>query len=546
MQRLDEMKDIRVKFESDWTAVQQYVAPSVYSWSDRDAIPSAPKRFASEPCKYMKTLVSGLIGYSISPSIKWFKLTLDSREALDRYGVKDWLEQCDQTAVDAFVRSNLYKEVSGFIEDAVVLGHGVMLIDEDLEENKIRYTHQRASEIYMDINGYGTVDTVFREYHLTLRQLAKLYGPENLAPVLRQDWEMKKNLGQKVNIVFAVYPREDYDGDAKDSKNMPWAAVTIDTMNQHVIQESGYKEFPYAVYEFKRVPGYPYSESISKDAMPDIRFLNVAKETSLKIAQTSAEPPMKASSNLKNISVVPKGLTLLDDPSDVIEPIKMGDNYPITLEVLQDLKQTIKDWFQVDFFLMLEAAENKQMTATEVMERQGEKAAVLSDLIVSMNDALSQIIKRTFDLLWDRGEIPPAPESLGGSGAKMKIDFDGPLSQAQKKYYSTGTITTALQAAAPIMQMFPNAGDYIDADILMKKTLENTGMPESVIREDKDVEKIRQQRQQAELQAQQAAQQQQMQESLMNNYDKLGTTPQNGSAIQQMNEQLSGALGMGQ
>lgn len=542
--RLDELKTTRQKFEGDWKDAQELIAPSVYSWSDLDAIPSAPKRFSSEPCKYMQTLVSGLVGYSISPSINWFSLAFEEKEFTDMYGAKDWLEDCELALVSEFNRSNLYNVVSKFVTDAMVLGHGVMLIEEDKTTGKLRFTHQRANEIYLDINAYGDVDTVFREYHLTVRQAVQLFGEDNVSSQVREDYKDPKKRGNKITVIFAVYPREEYNEEIKDAKNMPYAAVYIDSTNSHVMQISGFNEFPYSVYEFKPVTGYAYSESISKDALPDVRFLNVAKETSLKIAQTAAEPPMKASGHLKQISVVPRGLTLLESANDVLEPIRTGDNYPITLEVIQDIKNTVKEWFNVDFFLMLEAAQNKQMTATEVMEKQGEKAAILSDLIVSLNSALGQIIKRSFNLLLRSGKIPEAPQDLMERKALLKVEYEGPLAQAQKKYYSTGTIQQSLQAAAPIIQIFPESMDYIDADLLMKKTLESTGMPQSVIREDRDVEELRKERARAQAQAMQQQMQMQQAQSIMQNANKLNEPVQQGSVLDQMNQQAGEATGL--
>ena len=544
-ERLQEMKTIRAKFEPSWTEVQQYIAPSIYSWSDRDAIPETPKRFASTPCKYMKTLVSGIVGYSVSPSLKWFSLSLQDQKVLSSgYKVKDWLEQCDETMVAEFNRSNLYKSVSGFIEDAMVLGHGVMLIDEDTENGKLRFTHQRASEIYLDVDAHGKIDTVFREYRMNLRQIVQQFGEEALCEKMRDDYKDPKKRSQRYGLLFCVYPREEYNEELDDAKNKPYAAVYIDLENNHILSESGYNEFPYAVYEFKQIPGYAYSESLSKDALPDVKFLNIAKETSLKIAQTSAEPPMKASSHLKQISVVPRGLTLVEKPDDVLEPIKTGDNYPITLEVIQQIEQTVKDWFNVDFFLMLERQENKQMTATEVMERQGEKAAILADLIVSLNEALEQIIKRSFNILLRDGRISDIPEAIQNNRAAIKIEYDGPLAQAQKKYYSTGTIQQAVQAAGMVMQIFPESGDYVDSDILIKKTMENTGMPEDVIREDRDVQKIREQRAQQQQQMLQA----QQQAAVMNNLD-LQKAPEEGSILSDYingtNGQLAAGIGGG-
>lgn len=544
--RLNDMKNIRIKFEPGWSEAQHYIAPSIYPWSDRDAIPETPVRFASEPCKYMKTLVSGVVGYSISPAIRWFSLGLEDQDILDEYMVKDFLEDAEVKLVAEFNRSNLYRAVSGFIEDAMILGHGVLLIDEDKKTGKLRYNHQKAAEIYMDIDASGEVDTVFREYRMSLRQMVQQFGLENLCERMRSDYKDPKKRNNRYNILFAVLPREEFNEELDDAKNKPYAAYYIDLDNNHIIQESGYEEFPYAIYLFKQITGYAYSESLAKDAIPDVKFLNVAKETSIRIAQTSAEPPMKASSHLKQISVVPRGLTLVEKPDDVLEPIKTGENYPITLEVVQQILQTVKDWFNVDFFLMLERAENKQMTATEVMERQGEKAAILSDLIVSLNNALGQIIKRSFNILNRQQKFKEIPEALAETA--MKIEYEGPLAQAQKKYYSTGTIQQGIQAAAGVMQLFPESADWIDQDELMKKTMENTGMPQSVIREDRDVEKIRKERAQAQQQAMQQQIALQQQQNLMQNADKLGKAPEDNSFMQELmneqNSQLSESMGM--
>jgi cell division protein FtsB len=54
-------------------------------------------------------------------------------------------------------------------------------------------------------------------------------------------------------------------------------------------------------------------------------------------------------------------------------------------------------------------------------------------------------------------------------------------------------------------------------------------VPETAIREDKDVEAIKKQRAQAQAAQQQMAQQQQAQQTLAQNYDKLSEPPKPGS-----------------
>lgn len=539
--RLSELQTIRKKFEPDWAQAQEFVSDSVLDWSTLDTIPKIPKRYSSVPCNYLKTLGNGLVGYSISPNIVWFKLSLEQQDLLDEYGVKDFLEKSEAVMLAEFNRSNLYSEAIKFILDSATIGHGVVFIGEDVQNNRLRFIKQPANEIYMDVDQNNEVDTIFRTYLITVRNAIKFFGKDNVPKEILEDWEDKDRRNNKIEILEAVYPREDADERYKDARHKPYACIYIDRTHNKIISESGYDEFPYAVFSWDRYPGYPYGSSPAQAAISDIKGLNITKKTSWQIAQNSAEPPMKVSADIRQVNLVPKGFTYVTAADQVIEPIRTGENYPITLEVLQDMKQDIRDWFYVDFFLMLQQ-KTAQMTATEVMEMQGEKAATLSSLIVNLNGALQKIIQRSFNLLAKAGRLPPIPESLRGTDAMMKVDFVGPLSQAQKKYHTVGGTSQALQLGGAIMQLFPNAGDFIDPDALMKSALEGQGMPQNVIREDRDVQKIRETRAQQQAEAQQQAQQQQMIQNVMNNAQKLNEPIKQGSVMQQLNDQLAGGM----
>ena len=539
--RYQQLSSNRAKFEPRWTTAQDFVADTVVSWGSLDTIPQIPNRYSSIPCNYLKTLVNGLVGYSISPNIVWFKLSLEQTDLLDMYGVKDWLENCESVMLAEFNRSNLYSSAVKFIQDAAVLGHSVMLCGEDIAGGKLRFTKLPANEVYLDVNANDEIDTVFRRYVMTLRNVVEFFGLDNLDPQIKADYKNVEKWNNKIEILEAIYPRKDADPNFKDARNKPVAAVFIDRTHNKIITESGYDDFPFAVFEWDKFSGWAYSSSPAQAAISDIKGLNIAKKTSWQIAQTSAEPPMKVSEDIRNVNIVPRGFTYLSSADQILEPVRTGENYPITLEVLQDMKQDIKDWFYVDFFLMLQQ-KTSQMTATEVMELQGEKAATLSNLIVNLNEALTKIIQRSFDILMRNGRLPAPPETLEGYKASMKVDFVGPLSQAQKKYHTMGGTAQALQLGASIMQLFPNSGDYIDGDALMKSALEGQGMPQNVIREEDDVKKIRTQRAQAQQEAQQQQQQQQMLQSVMQNANKLNESVNPGSVLGEMNNQMAGGL----
>jgi hypothetical protein len=223
---------------------------------------------------------------------------------------------------------------------------------------------------------------------------------------------------------------------------MPWASVFLDEAQDHILEESGYGEFPYAVFIWDRIAGTAYGECPAIHALRDIIYFNNEKESLLNAQQLAGDPAYNVPDSMREAgdNVVPHGFNYYTDPREVITPINTGINYPISLDAFKWEEDNIKDWFHVDFFLMLQREGGKAMTATQVMEMQGEKAAVLSDLVVALNGALRQIVRRSFNILYRRRMIPAPPEALMGSGAHLKVDFTGPLAQAQKKYHEAGGI----------------------------------------------------------------------------------------------------------
>jgi hypothetical protein len=438
-----------------------------------------------------------------------------------------------------------------------------MLIDEDVLNGRLRFTTLRVPEFYLDINEYDEVETVFRYFTMTLKNAVSFFGEDKLSDAARQDYGDKKKWNNEISIIHAVYRRQDYDGEKQDRKNMPFASVYVEEGQDHVIEESGYREFPYAVFIWDKIVGTGYGESPAIQALADIRYLNSICESVLKMAQLAAEPAVNAPSAMRpDHEVIPTGNLLkpgekigrggdllrpglvnyYDNPNEIMTPVNIGMNFPIALEVAASAEGRIRDWFSVDFFLMLQhqGAGNKNMTATEVMELQGEKAAVLSDLVVNLNDALSRIIQRSFNILWRQGKIPPPPEAVLRYGAKLKVDFIGPLAQAQKRHHETGGLMQGLSLVNAIAQIAPEALDVVDFDEMIKTGLEGTGTSQLIIREDDDIAAIRQARARAQAQAQQQALALEQQKNVLGNFNKLNEPLKPGTALEAMGREMAG------
>ena len=541
--RYERLKEERDKRLPDWKDVQKYVAPSVYNWDNpQDKIPKRPKRFTGRPTQFSRTLRGGLVGYSISPNIVWQKLTFENKEHLNIYGAKDWLEEVERVMYAEFSRSNLYQQARLLIESAVHYGHGVMLIDEVLGENRLRFTTIKIQEVFLDIDEFDRVDTVFRRYTMTLRNAASFFGEDNLNAARQDDLNRKESTDKEITIIHAVYRREDYDGDSPDAKNMKYASVYIDEGEDYILLESGYNEFPYAVFIWEPIIGTAYGESPAVHALDDIRVLNKIDESKLRTVQMAGDPAYNVPSSMRGSeNVVPHGYNYYEKPEEIITPINTGINFPIALEMYKDIEDRVKDWFHVDFFLALQKMQPSNMTATYVMELQGEKATVLSDLVVNLNSALEKIIQRSFNILWRQKKIPQPPTGIEGSGAQMKVEFMGPLAQAQKKYHESSGISQSLNLIGAVAKIAgPLPLDTVDFDQTLKRGLEGFGFPQDAIREDKDVEEIRKARQQEQAQQQQLAMAMEQQKQVMGNYNKLNEPVKQGSPLDDMKNQMGG------
>jgi len=547
---LDKLKEARKAFEPDWETAQEFVSSAVLSFTrDQDSSDKKyilPTRITSRPSNFMETLVAGVSGYSVNPNILWLKLGLENAELLDQYGVKDWLEKAEGELYRAYNKGNLYAQIPGFIENAATFGHAVMLIDEQIQDRRIRTSNMDIRELYLDTNEYDEVDTIFREYYMTWENAAAYFGYEKLADEITREWLLPHmDPGKKqIRILHAVYPSKNEKG-AYTPNKFPYASVFVDLDHKHIIREGGYDDFPYAVYFWKRLTGKKYGIGPAMMAMSDVSLLHKFEAARLDVAQLSAQPPLNVPEQMQGAEdIVPDGRNYYAHAGEVIAPIQVGVNFPITLEITQQQEERIKEWFHVDFFLMLSKMNLSQMTATAVVELQGEKAAVLSTMVSNFNYALQKIIQRSVDICFRQERFPELPFALQQTQTAMKVDFIGVLAQAQKRAHETSGLMQGLQimgVLANIAKAVPDvaqAFDYVNTEEIVKRGFDSAGASQLIIREDDDVQALRQARAEQQAAMVQAERQMQAQELLAKNYKNLNEPVNPGSPMAEMEEAL--------
>lgn len=384
-------------------------------------------------------------------------------------------------------------------------GTGLMFIDDLAGNPGLRYRNTHLSECYIQENHQGVVDGVCRYFTLTARQAMDQFG-ENCPEGIKNS---VTNAPERIfQFIHWVKIRMDRDPERKDFKGMQYACYYVSIEQQKLVEESGYKTFPYASPRYFQATGETYGRSPAMDVLPAIKTLNSQKQTMLKQGHRVVDPVLLAHDDgvLDAFSMEPGALNfggVSKDGRALVQTLPTG-NVQAGKELMDDERALINDTFMVSLFQIL--TESPEMTATEVMERVREKGILLAPTIGRQNsEYLGPMIHRELDVLSRQGMLPPMPPLLKQAKGEYRIVYDSPIVRTQKSEWAAGAMRT-IEQLMTVSQATQNPAlmDYIDWDKAAPAMAAIYGTPNSWINSKEDIAKIRQAR----------AQQQQVQQAI--------------------------------
>jgi len=531
--RLGDLKALREPWVPLWRDVTAHVLPRRSFWDLNTTEGQVPdtKTYDGSPLVALQLLADWLQGNLVSPNMRWFRLRMQNRKLQDLPGVADWLEETEDVLYSEFARSNFYQSIAEYFTDSMSMGTASQFIEDDAAHRRILFSTRHLKECFIAEDRAGHVDTLYREYYMTNRATLQQWGDK--IGSRRQDMADRDPFG-KAHILHAVFPRDDRDYNKIDQLNQPFASRYIDLDFDHDIDEGGYKVFPYTVWRFRKNSDEVYGRSPAIDAINDILRLNQVSLTELMAGQLSVQPPLNVPESMRGYErIVPRGYNYFTNKDEIISPINLAQNYSIGKDIKEEIKATVKEHFRTTQLLLAEQAE-RQMTAREVIERQGEKALVLGVIMGGLNsETLIPTIDRVFDICDRNGLIPEAPRALQGGGI-VDIEFMSPLAQAQKRFHQSQGIQAGFQFMLPTGHLFPRSLLNVDDDELMRIGLDASGMPQKIIREIPQRDAIRKAQDEAAAAAQKQAVALEQQKMMAGNVDKLNQPMKSDSMLAQL------------
>ena len=504
----------------------------------------------------LDTLSAGMMAGMTSPARPWFRLATSDKDLMEFAPVKLWLNTVTELMQDIFSRSNVYRALHSSYEELGAFATEAMIIEDNFD-TVVHATTLTAGEYCIATDDQGKVNTLFREYEMTIEQIiSKFVAQPNgqmdwsvVSPHVKNLWDTHRHYDAWVPVVHAIEPRSlsEREYGNPSAKNMPFRSCYIEknasdlTMRNTFLRESGYKDFPATVSRWATRGGDVYGHGPSFRALGHIKQLQQEQLRKAQGIDYKTRPPVQVPSgmNERPETMLPGGVYVVDSTAPG-QGIRTAFDVDINLEHLlvdiQDVRQAIGKAFYADLFRMLSNDNRVQpATAREIAEKHEEKLLMLGPVVERLHDEkLNPLIDLTFAKMVAAKILPPPPKEM--QGQDLRVQFVSTLAQAQRMV-GLGAVDRLLGTVIAVAQIKPEVADKLDADQLIDKYGDMTGVDPSLIVADDKVAVIRQQRAQAQAAAQRAAQIEQATKSAQN----LGAIKTNEpNALTAMVDQLQG------
>lgn len=503
VQRFERMSQDRGTWEAHWEEIAERVLPRTsgsFSGGRTPGEKRTDKMLDATAALGLERFAAAMESMLTPRNGKWHRLRASNRELNKVREVGLWFDDVTDILFQQRYRpkANYASQQHETYIGLGAFGTGALFIDELVGGAGLRYKSCQLAGVYFLENHQGIIDTAYRKFRWTARQAAQKWGvdrlPDKIANVLESAPETE------FEFLHAVFPRDNVDPTRADHRGMPFASHYIALEEKQLLSEGGYYTFPYAISRYVTAAGELYGRSPAMLALPAIKVLNEEKRTVLKQGHRVVDPVLLAHDDgvLDGFSMKPGAMNyggVNADGRQLVHTLPTG-NVAVGKDMMDDERAVINDAFLVSLFQIL--VDSPQMTATEVLERAREKGALLSPTMGrQQSEMLGPMIERELDLLARQGLLPEMPDALKEAEGEFDIEYDSPLSRAQKAEEASGLFRAVEFATnfATVTQD-PSAFDHIDIDAAMPDLMAINAVPMRWQRGEKDIQQIRQGRQQ--------------------------------------------------
>lgn len=500
---LDQLKQVRSQWESDWRDIKRLVHINANDFNNRNVPEVDPSRdiYDGTAPWALDQFAAGVHSSVTNPSSRWFNLEVHDvpRELIDDWDTLLWLENTSSVLFSLMSRpfAMMNSSLHEMYLDIGAFGTGIIYHEFNRQSGGFSFVSCPLADCWLQENSEGIIDTMYRLRRMNKTQIFDKFGEENAPDIVHKE----KDLTTKFDVYHCVKPRGKRNNALKDQYNMPFESCWFMADPKHKLSEGGFDYFPYYCPRWSKLAGQHYGRSPAHTCLPTIRMINKAEYVIEKGAEKIVDPPIQLTSEgfLLPINTVPSGLIFREEGVEPAQPLVTGGRPDIGIEMQEQKREHIIKSFYVDW--ILQQKNNTQMTATEVMDRRDEKLRMMAPMTARLESELcGPMIKNSVHLALSHGLIDPPTEYILQYG--LDISYSSPASEAQRSGKAMGN-RRFIESVVPLAEFKPETLDAIDFDAWIQDSAKLNNASPRIIRSPEAIDAIRQERaeqQQAEQQ----------------------------------------------
>ena len=513
----EKLKNNRSLWERQWQDISEYVLPhrSDFTTTHSRGAERMDMAFEGSAMRLLKRFASNIHNVFTPMGAEWFKLSSGHTNLDKDRNVALWIEEATKIIQHHMSRpiSNFQSAVFQYYLEAGAFGTGIIFV-EDVPGFGPRYRNFPLSDCILGSGSEMEIDTVFRNYKQTAKDIISRFDPQFLPPEIIQ-----KGMGEKMldeyDVVHAVLPTWTVMEHIPNANNFKKAYISVHYLkeNKTILNVGGYDEMPYICARWERSDREIYGRGPTWEIMPDIRLITEVDKTYLKAVQKSVSPPLFVpdSGLLDPLDTTPDAINYysvgLGGKDMIFEaPTNARPDYAERLSA--KCSQAIREGYFLDLLELpgpvAPDGDVMRFSATEVSVRMRQRMPVLGPILARQEaEFLDPLIRRTVNILMRSFLLPEMPEEMERS---FRIEYLNPVSIAMRST-EISSMNQMFEMILPLAQIDQTIPMYFNTHQILQNTAEVLQVPVSNIRSKEEVDAMvaEQQRQrQAQEQMQQA------------------------------------------
>ena len=519
----EKLKNNRRTWEREWQEMAEYGLPhrSDFTTTHSKGDDRMGMAFEGTAMRLLKRFASNIHNVFTPMGAEWFKLTTGIPELDKNRNVAIWMDEASKIVKHHVSRpaSNFQSAVFQYYLEAGSFGTGIIFV-EDQAGFGPRYRNFPLSDCILGSGSEMEIDTVFRNYKQTAKDLVGRFDPQSLPEHI-----VEKAFGPKMldefNVVHAVFPSWIVQGMLPEGFNKPFVSVHYLKEKKQILAFGGYEEMPYICARWERSDREIYGRGPTWEIMPDIRLITEIDRTYLKSVQKAVSPPLFVpdSGLLDPLDTTPDAINYysvgLGGKDEIFEvPTRARPEYAERL--VSKCTQNIKEGYFLDLLELpgpvAPDGDVMRFSATEVSVRMRQRMPILGPILARQEgEFLDPLIRRTINILMRSYKLPEMPEEMQN---QLKIEYINPVSISMRSG-EISSMNQLFEMIMPLAQIDQTIPMYFNTQQILKNTAEILQIPVSNLRSKEEVDAMV-----AEQQRQQQAQQEMQQAQVVGNLNE--------------------------